>query len=1099
MVLLPFRTVTRGRWRRARWTFLLLVGAAFALYGLTAARYAFPGHSANWIAWAAGADVREVPSRPLLTLLGHAVAGLPWGPLALRLNLLSALAGALVVGWVYRVVWSLIFDSMREESAVTFASRNARFGGFLSVLAVALSLPFWQASTRFSPEIFDFAWIMVCAHLLTVYARSQKALWLLAFGVLSGFGAAESPLFIVASPVLMAAAVVIEWKLSWCRVGRLFGAGFLSFLVLLGSHLYFARTFVLAQGLPETGVEILQAVVSVWREQAAEISRLLPKTYWLPVLGLGVVSALFSFLCALRMLDNRRSWGLLFLGVLLTGSGLLMLFNGPFTPWAVMAPKGVMPAAAHALAGMGLGLLAASWRAMSVLADPQDGDVGPEASEERDGRLRKPTREVRKLRVFMACRMTGFAAAPVLAALIGVAGVSNGIRLLGEDGSFADRAADAIVDGLKGRPWVVSNGLLDPHLLVRAHERGVAVRLLCPYRATERAYLAWLLRAVAGDPTFTESDRLRAQSLISFNLHLFIDDLFSTHEKIGGQAVCLGLPDLWYGAGWIPVPERLFYGGVKSLSELDAAALLEQHTRFWDAWKGFVESGEGSPCELSYRARAGLRRHLSFVANNLGVTLEDLGKTEEAFQVFGKAKAISPGNISALLNQFELVSRGLHPEKKDAVAGELRRRVENPRERYPLWALSRHYGYVRNYEMFVKMGWTWALSSCPSSVLAGLRSSYAIQPDEERRTALTTMMASLYEMRGDFAKSAEEYRTTLARDPKNTFAISGLVRLALQQSVGEAQKILQAGEKAGVSPRLLRQDWAAVFLVQGDLPQARLILQEMGDEKSASPMTLAMLAMVMVEQGDVTSVETTVLPRLAKAAEGKSSYFFQVVQGRVWQSKGKEGYRNARLCYQRAAALRPDVQALQDAILMLDVLLGDQKAAEAHALSVLRQRKDHPYASFIVGSIRLEQGQYGDAEAYLARSAAPAEATLAALNNYAQVLCRIRKLDEAEKVARRAAARSPERYEAWSTLAFVLASKDLLDEASEAQAKARALNKKDVRLQLVDGLIAVRRGSREAAEKAVAALSEAKDLSVADRKELQNLRQALERLAPPAP
>ena len=360
--------------------------------------------------------------------------------------------------------------------------------------------------------------------------------------------------------------------------------------------------------------------------------------------------------------------------------------------------------------------------------------------------------------------------------------------------------------------------------------------------------------------------------------------------------------------------------------------------------------------------------------------------------------------------------------------------------------------------------------------------------------ALTAMMASLNEMRGDYVRSAEDYRKTLKHDPKNTFAISGLVRLALQQSVGEAQKILRDSERAGVTPRLLRQDWAAVFLVSGDLPQARVLLQDMGDEASASPMTLAMLAMVMIEQNEVASVERTVLPRLAKLAEGKDAYFVQVVQGRVWQSKGQEGYRNARLCYQRAAALRPDVRALLDVILVLDVSLGDQKAAEAHALSILRQSPGHPYANYIIGSIRLEHGQYGDAETYLACSARAAEPTLAALNNYAQVLCRILKLDEAETVARRAVSCAPDRYEAWSTLAFVLASKSRWDEAAEALSKASARNAADTRLQLVDARIALGRGNRVAAEKALAAVAELKALSVADQRELKSLQEALGRL-----
>jgi len=189
--------------------------------------------------------------------------------------------------------------------------------------------------------------------------------------------------------------------------------------------------------------------------------------------------------------------------------------------------------------------------------------------------------------------------------------------------------------------------------------------------------------------------------------------------------------------------------------------------------------------------------------------------------------------------------------------------------------------------------------------------------------------------------------------------------------------------------------------------------------------------------------------------------------------------------------LRPDVQALQEVILMLDAVLEDQKATEAHALAILRQRPDHPFANFVMGSIRLEQGQYGDSEGYLRRSAEAQEPTLAALNNYAQVLCRIRKLDEAEVVARKATVRSPDRYEAWSTLAFVLAMKGRADDAEAAMGRAKAINANDPRLLLVDGLIAVHRGDFAAAEKAATAVDRAPDLSVADRREIKNLKEAI--------
>jgi len=1102
MLFLAFREVTRGRWRRARWAFWGAVVSAFALYAMTAGRHAFPGHSANWIAWAAGLDVRETPARPVLTLLGGWVVQIPWGSLAARLNLVAALAGALTVGWVYRVVWFVVFDVMREESAVTRAPRMARFAGAVAAAMVATSLPFWQAATRFSPEVFDAAWVLGCAHVLTVYARSQHLLWLMLFGVLFGIGLAESPLVLAAAPALAFFALITEWRLFWCRIGRLFAAAMVAALFFAVTHYSAAQAFAAWHLSSVSTVDVLRVILSVLREQVEAFGDFLPATLWLPAVALGLGSAVLSFLGALRMLDNRRTWGLLILGCLLTLSAACLLFDLPFAPAALAAAKGVMPATTYALAGMGVAFLAASWRAYSVLDDPKDVEL-PDISRDADDTdadedaTPQPSFDDAVPAVFAACRVAGFILGPVLLALAAAAAVRNGFSVVSERDEFADHAADAILDGLGGRTWVVANGLIDPNLLIRAYERGVSVNLLCPYRAAQRFYVADVLKKFARDDAFMEEAKKRAQSMAAFNLHMFIDDLFSSDKEINRKAVSMGLPDLWYGSGWVPLPERLFYGGVKALTEVRADALLDSHRQFWKQWQPFIDEGEGSPRQISYRYRRAMRRHLAFVANNVGVVLDDLGRPEEAFEAYQLARAVSPENISALLNVFELVSRGLHQELKDAVSIELRRRVEDPKERYPLWALSRHYGYVRNFELFVRMGWSWAVSSSPGSVLAGLRSSYSVQQDVERRAALTAIMASVYEMRGDLTQSAEEYRKTLQHDPKNVFAISGLVRLALQRNVvGEAQKVLEQGEFAGVSRRLLRQDWAAVYLVSGDLPRARVLLQEIGDEASASPMTLAMLAMVMIEQKDLAGVETKVLPRLIKLSEGRDSYFAHVVQGRIWQSKGREGYRNARLCYHRAAAIRPDVEALRDVILMLDTALEDQKAAEAHALAILRDKPDHAFANFVMGSIRLEQAQYGDAEQYLARSAAGDEPTLAALNNYAQTLCRIRKLDKAEDVARRAVTLAPDRYEAWSTLAFVLAAQNRLDDASEALGKAYALNSSDVRLLLVDAQISLKRGNRAAAEKAVSAVAQTKDLSLADRRELQSLQQALARPAP---
>jgi tetratricopeptide (TPR) repeat protein len=304
--------------------------------------------------------------------------------------------------------------------------------------------------------------------------------------------------------------------------------------------------------------------------------------------------------------------------------------------------------------------------------------------------------------------------------------------------------------------------------------------------------------------------------------------------------------------------------------------------------------------------------------------------------------------------------------------------------------------------------------------------------------------------------------------------------------------ILEQGQKSGVSARTLRKDWAALYLMAGDVSRARTTLQAMADEPGADPMTVAMLAMVMIEQGEYAAVESKILPRLAKMENTADNYFVHVIQGRIYQMKGKKWFSEARKRFQRAFIIRPDVSALREVIFRLDVALGDRRAAEAHAIEILRVNASHPLANFFMGSVALEEGDYGRGEEYLKRAAEAPQPTVEALNNYAQLLCRIRRTDEAVKVARKATQVAPDRYEVWSTLAYILQDTGKLKEASQALIKASTLNKTDKRLFIIDGLIALKRGDLVSVKRAVDAVSnEAGNLPVTSRRDLQKLKDAL--------
>jgi tetratricopeptide (TPR) repeat protein len=143
--------------------------------------------------------------------------------------------------------------------------------------------------------------------------------------------------------------------------------------------------------------------------------------------------------------------------------------------------------------------------------------------------------------------------------------------------------------------------------------------------------------------------------------------------------------------------------------------------------------------------------------------------------------------------------------------------------------------------------------------------------------------------------------------------------------------------------------------------------------------------------------------------------------------------------------------------------MNDQSAAELHARQVLRTNRKHALANYVMGSLRLQEGEYGEAEDFLRRSVETNPGS-AALNDLAEVLRRIKKLDDAERFARESIKMNPGLYVAWETLGCILveANKNL-DEAESAVNKALVLYKDDVRIKITLARIQYRRGNLEKA------------------------------------
>ena len=89
---------------------LALTAAIFLIYFLTLYPGVAGGDSGELIINAYGLGVAHPPGYPLYTLLGHMMTWLPFGSVAWRVNLLSALLDALAAGLLFRLSWKMTKD-----------------------------------------------------------------------------------------------------------------------------------------------------------------------------------------------------------------------------------------------------------------------------------------------------------------------------------------------------------------------------------------------------------------------------------------------------------------------------------------------------------------------------------------------------------------------------------------------------------------------------------------------------------------------------------------------------------------------------------------------------------------------------------------------------------------------------------------------------------------------------------------------------------------------------------------------------------------------------------------------------------------------------
>jgi len=1029
---------------------MLVLGAlAAVVYGMTLARTVYPGESAALMAVYSGIEPLQIPVHPIWGTIVSWLCSLSFWTLPLRLNLFSAFCSVVSVVLMYRLMSYLIHDTIIEEYSIEYAPKVAVVGGAVAALAFLFAVPVWQAATRLQYQSFDLMLLLVTANLLVSYAVSRWRFFLVLAAVLYGAGIVEASSFIAFGPPLLAFLVYVLWKRGELSLSRV---SWLGVLAILGMGLYFvfAKRFLAASASGMLGYHsVMDVLIAVWKDQLRQLKTGLPRVGWLVLLLMSVVPWLAAGFASFRALNNERSWSQYILHITLTVIVVLGLTRVAISPWEIVKPLGRLPVYSYGMLAMVAGYLAAYWYLLMKGSRPKRGFETSVLTKEVGDWL-------------------GLLLTYPLFAIVFFAAIVNVFECRGSRGAFADRCAKEILDRMGGRTWLVTDGMLDTHLQVMARERGVELNLLCLQKDMSPFYLKSMAQLIEAKKLFAPAEMQRMKSTLDLGVLPFIQDWFAMDPQIEKKVAVFGVPDFWYTAGMTPVPDFLFFSGCRDITVFKGRPLLAEYTAFWNAMEKVLPRDKAPTDDPTMRLRAALRRHMGFVANNLGVLLEDLGNDNDAFAVYNTVHSrLDPDNISSLFNRFEMARRGASAASasKELIERELNDFVKNLKQKYPLWSLSRYYGYVRSPKIFARLGWGWALSGQTGAALAGMKRAINLLPSDQREGAMQTM-AAVYSLADDRNKTEAVYQDIIKSDPNNRTAMLGLVRLAVKEgAIEKAKSWLEKAAKSDDKRGALGVEWAVIHLMNNDIPRARLALQETTDLQPKNLQAWAMLALVQMQQNEIQDVEKIILPKMESTAGTVDDYFVQITRAQLWLKKGSDlsAKKTAREAFIRASMLRPDMVGVKDMILQLDIAMNDQAGAELHARQVLRNNRKHALANYVMGSLRLQEGAYGEAEDFLRRSV-DTNPSAAALNDLAEVLRRIRKLDEAEKYVRQALKLSPDLYVAWETLASTLLEENKdFDEAEHAVRKALELYKDDLRVNLTLARIQLKRGDVELA------------------------------------
>ena len=1011
---------------------------SFVFFWCSLSSDAFPGESAALMVSRLSIEPWFGPGFPLWRLATAPLARLSPGMAVYLLNLWSALCAGIAVGLLcrYMIAWirsKIGLDGVEDG----YADGTALLSGLLSSLFFATSAPLWVSATRLHTQGFHAILILLAFNLLQGYVDNGGKWRTYALALLCGLGIVETVLMLVVAPFLIARLLYSMYRRHDTPRGRLAGLTVTGVIGTILCAYLFRHTSASGDALQTAIANGQSLALYLLKEQYHLSQNMFPRVGWVwTVFAIAVPWVAIQFEAKTGLNDRLNIAATLF-HVVLAVLALLIHANVSFLPWANTLPDGRLPVLELLLTSMTAGYAFACWFVRlcdSSRAVEREENLGSRSGPDVQA-------EERRLRMAMNCTLCGVL---VLGTL--VSAVSNGRLASGRRGTFVRTYVETLLAQLGDRTWLVTDGLLDPLLQISALCRGQTLHLLDLSSERQPDRIRSLRQAIAADASLkmNASDYLNAANLGGA---AFIQEWLATDPQAANRVAFYAPPDLLFEAGLTPLPDRLLFTACQDAAPLRNRDLFHEQEPFWaEADQLLAGQTEGDPI---FWLRGALRRHVSLVANNLGVLLEDLERPADAYKAYRRALAFCPDNFSAMLNRVVLTRKGIEAAEKPEAEADAKIALDKLSRIPDPGRLARFYGYVRVPGEFSRQSAQWSRFGQPKMATAALRRAMELSPKEQKAPFLKGL-AEIELSDGNLTESAALYQRVLDQAPLDIPALLGMVRVAVSRSdVNAARTYLNDAKMAGISDATYQLEDATIDFAANDWETAQRKLQELTDQDPKLLRAWALQANILITQAKAAEVEQIILPRMLAATGNAPHFLIALTQGYVLQAKGPKSYEEARVAFLRAYKLNPGNRQVLTALLNLDYALRDAAATESHAAALLRMDRDDVLANYLMGTLLISRNDLAGAEAHLRRCLA-AKPSSPVCNDLAETLRMQGKLEEAEKAVRQALALDPKNAFAHDTLACILLAAGRLQEARQACDAALALDPKALPFKLTE-------------------------------------------------